>query len=206
MANRYSSRKLGEALMNMNKKMTGQPCRRRREAGMSLLETVIAMGVLIVATVGVMTITTVAMVTTEGQGHLAARAAEYAQDKMEQLLSLAYCDSTTNTTVFPSSNTGGTGMGAATPCPPGAGTYGSADPSAPVNGYVDYLDRSGNQLTITGGTEPLDWYYIRLWQISTPTGTTNLKQITVTAKVRNAVVSRGAAPQATVVSLKTYPF
>ena len=34
----------------------------------------------------------VGMMTTENQGHLAARTTEYAQDKMEQLLVLAYGD------------------------------------------------------------------------------------------------------------------
>jgi len=140
----------------------------------------------------------VATSTTENQGHLAARATEYAQDKMEQLISLAYGDSTTDTTVFPPINTGGTGLAIG----------GSSDPNAPAAGYVDYLDQSGNPLAVAGGAAPATWYYIRVWQISTPAGTTNLKQITIASKVRSGVGSTGtgALPQSTVTSLKTSPF
>lgn len=177
--------------------------RRRGQSGVSLLETTIAMSVLLIATVGIMTLAVVAMTTTENQGHLAARATEYAQDKLEQLISLAYndCDPSgcSDTTVFPTANSGGTGLKVG----------GSADPNAPVTGYVDYLDTSGNPLTLgAGGAAPSNWYYIRVWQISTPAGTSNLKQITVTAKVRFGVGSRGvgAPPQSTVTMLKTNPF
>jgi Tfp pilus assembly protein PilV len=55
---------------------------------MSLLEVMIALGILLIASVGIMTMGTVAVSTTENQGHLAARTAEYAQDKIEQLNSL----------------------------------------------------------------------------------------------------------------------
>ena len=184
----------------------------RRQAGLSLLETMIALTILLVVTVGVMAVATIAVETTENQGHLQSRAAEYAQDKMEQLISLGYGDGDggagtgTDTTVFPAcspqttpSCTTGTGLAVG----------GSSDPTAPVstpgNGYVDYLDSAGNPTT-SGG----NWYYIRVWQIDQPAGTTNLKRITVTAQVRNTVggtgSGAGALPTATVVSLKTSPF
>lgn len=174
------------------------------QAGMSILETMIAIAVLLIATVGIMSVALVATSTTENQGHLASRTAEYAQDKMEQLISLAYGDgdagslSGSDTTVFPAANSGGTGLAVG----------GSSDPNAPVVGYVDYLDISGNPLTYTGGAPPSNWYYIRVWQISIPSGTSNLKQITVTAKVRTSVggTGVGALPQSTVTTLKTKPF
>ncbi len=168
----------------------------KSQAGMSLLETLIAVTILLIATAGIMGMAVVAMSTTENQGHLAARATEYAQDKMEQLMGLAYGDSTTDTTVFPAANTGGTGLSIG----------GSSDPNAPVAGYVDYLDISGNLLVSAGGAAPANWYYKRVWQISTPASTTNLKQITVTATVQSQIGSLGAVPQSTVVSLKTNPF
>jgi type II secretory pathway pseudopilin PulG len=169
----------------------------KSQAGMTLLETTIALAVLLVASVGIMTMATIAITTTENQGHLAARTAEYAQDKMEQLISLAYGDPTTDTTVFPATSTGGTGLSVG----------GSSDPTAPVTGYVDYLDVSGNPLA-SGGGAPANWYYIRVWQISTPAGTSNLKQVTVSAMVRSEVGSSGvgALPRSTLVSLKTNPF
>jgi hypothetical protein len=165
-----------------------------RQSGVSILETVIALGLLLVTNVGVMTIATVAITATENQGHEAARAAEYAQDKMEQLMSLASGDTTTDTTQFPAVSTGGTGLTVG----------GGSDPNNPVTSYVDYLDLKGNPLTITGGVAPSNWFYVRVWQVQTVTST--LKQLTVTAMVRNAVGNNGAAPRATVTSLKSSPF
>jgi hypothetical protein len=171
-----------------------------RQSGVSILETVIALGLLLVTNVGIMTIASVAITATENQGHEAARAAEYAQDKMEQLMSLSFGDgdppatSGTDTTQFPAVNSGGTGLAVG----------GGSDPNNPVSGYVDYLDAKGNPLTITGGTAPNNWFYVRVWQVQTVSST--LKQLTVTAMVRNAVGKNGAAPQATVTSLKSSPF
>jgi hypothetical protein len=179
---------------------------------MSLLETMIALTVLLIVTVGVMSMATIAVVTTENQGHLQSRVTEYAQDKMEQLISLGYGDGDlgtgtgTDTTVFPacSPNTNPS-------CSTGTGLAvgGSSNPSAPVttpgNGYVDYLDSAGNPTTSSGS-----WFYIRAWQIDQPAGTTNLKRITVTSQVRSTVggsgSGAGALPTSTVVSLKTNPF
>jgi len=181
------------------------------QAGMSLLETMVALGILLVVTGGIMTMSIVAMETTENQGHLQARAAEYAQDKMEQLMSLAYADGDTptagvgtDTTVFPACSP----ISITPPaCTTGSGLYvgGSSNPSSPVNKYVDYLDASGNALG-GGATAPANWYYIRVWQIDKPAGTTNLKRITVTAQTKTSVGPNGATPTATVVSLKTFPF
>ena len=79
---------------------------RSSQAGMSLLETMIALAILLIATVGILSMGMVATSTTENRGHLAARATEYAQDKMEQLMSLAWGDSSSDTSVFPSASTG----------------------------------------------------------------------------------------------------
>lgn len=194
------------------KKTTDAAIKGGSQLGMSLLETLIALTVLLIATVGVMSVAMVAVETTENQGHLQSRATEYAQDKMEQLISLGYGDgdppaaSGTDTTVFPACS-----LNTSPSCSTGTGLAvgGSSDPSAPVsspgNGYVDYLDKAGNPTTVSGS-----WYYIRVWQIDKPTGTTNLKRITVTAQVRSTVggagSGAGALPTATVVSLKTAPF
>jgi type II secretory pathway pseudopilin PulG len=175
---------------------------------MSLLEVTIALAILLIASVGIMTMGTVAIATTENQGHLAARTAEYAQDKMEQLSSLSYGDPATDTIAFPPTSTGGSGLTVG----------GSSDPNSPVTtpgtGYVDYLDISGQPTTSTGA-----WFYIRVWQISyvTTNPPTNclvngatvqcLKQITVTAKVRRQVgAPAGALPQSTLTTLKSSPF
>jgi hypothetical protein len=112
---------------------------------------------------------------------------------MEQLLVLAWGDATTDTRVFPAAPAGGTGLAVG----------GSANPAAPVAGYVDYLDRSGTLVIGAGGAEPADWFYKRAWAISSPEA--NLKQIVVTVTVESAL-GRTAPPVSTVTALKTFPF
>lgn len=164
------------------------------EQGTTLIETTIATGMLLVVMAGLMGMASIATSTTENQGHLSARTTEYAVDKMEQMQELTYGDAQSNTTVFPSVNTGGTGLAVG----------GSSLPATPVVGYADYLDASGNILcsvaTPCSATPPTDWYYKRVWQISTPSA--NLKQITVTAIVRTSV-ARAQLSQSTVSAYKT---
>src|ERR1700757_1010756 len=91
---------------------------RRKEAGISLVETVVALGILLIVSVGILSMTILSITTTENQGHLGARTAEYAQDKMEQLQSLSFADGIggagtgTDTTVasFTATTTGGNGL------------------------------------------------------------------------------------------------
>ena len=68
------------------------------------------MGILLVVMVGLLAMAALATVYTENHGHLEARTTEYAQDKMEQLLALAYTDQVANTIVFPAAPSGGTGL------------------------------------------------------------------------------------------------
>jgi hypothetical protein len=185
---------------------------------MSLIETMIALAILLVLATGVMVLAAVALSTTETQGHLAARTAEYAQDKMEQLMALKFCDggtdglSGTNTTVFPSvTNPAGTGLGGCTAAtignvppqaPPTPLTGGGLSTTAPVAGYVDYLDGSGN---LVGSAA--NWEYIRTWQVAIPAGApAGMKQVSVRAQARYAVGKNGRLPVTTVVALKTFPF
>ncbi len=154
--------------------------------GFSLIETVFALCILLVVAAGVLPLGIVATKTTENQGHLVARTTEYAQDKMEQLLALSYGNSTSDTRVFPTAETGGTGL-----------TVGGGGA-----GYVDYLDING-QLVAAGDAA---WFYRRQWQVQQVAGRTNLKLITVTASVRvPALGGIGAAPTSTLAVLKTSP-
>ncbi len=165
---------------------------RKSQAGFSLVETMIALGLLLVVSAGVMGLGAIALSTTENQGHLAARTAEYAQDKMEQLLALRYKDPGTDTTVFPSVFSPGVGTG----LQPG----GNLSPSAPKTGYVDYLDKDGNPIAAGG-----NWQYIRVWEID-ENAAGNLKTISVISQVRTGVGQTGLLPQSTVVALKSLPF
>ena len=164
---------------------------RLREArGISLIETSIACVMMVTVLAGLASLAAVATMHTENEGHLSARTTEYAQDKMEQLLALAYTDSVSNTIVFPAANSGGTGL-----------TVGGSTTN-PVNGYVDWLGTDGSLLG--GGTAaPTKWFYKRLWQISSPT--TGLKQMTVTVTVRSSV-GGALLPKSTVVAVKAWQF
>lgn len=153
----------------------------------------VATALLLVVIGGLGSMGVVGMMTSENQGHMAARTTEYAQDKMEQLLVLAWGDSATDTRVFPATTSGGTGLSVG----------GSSDPSAPVAGYVDYLDRSGVLVTGVDGAVPATWFFKRVWSITSPEA--NLKQITVSVTVESSL-GRSAPPVSTVTALKAFPF
>jgi hypothetical protein len=163
------------------------------ERGITLIETVIACGILLVVMLGLLSMAALATTYTENHGHLEARTTEYAQDKMEQLLALSYSDIASDTTQIPTASANGAGLAAG----------GSQDPAAPAAKYVDYLDPDGKPLCpCTGTTVPDNWFYKRVWLISTPAGSTNLKQITVTAVVIRSVANK-IIPRATVTALRT---
>jgi type II secretory pathway pseudopilin PulG len=161
----------------------------KSQTGMSLVETMVALGLLLVVAAGVLSLGGLALSTTENQGHLAARTAEYAQDKMEQLLALRYSDNGSDTTVFPTV-LGGVGLTAG----------GSLNPNAPAAGYSDYLDNAGN---IVGAGA--NWEYIRVWLV-TENATQTLKTVSVLSRVRAGVGQPQLLPQSTVVALKSKPF
>jgi prepilin-type N-terminal cleavage/methylation domain-containing protein len=180
---------------------------RNAEAGMTLIEVVVASAILVTLMAGLMSMAGLAISTTENQGHLAARTTEYAQDKMEQLLALQYGDVTSDTRNFPATNTGGTGLAVG----------GSYNVDSPVASYVDYLDANGNLCGTTGAgcaapsgtTAPSGWFYKRVWKIddssSDATMPAHLKRITVAAATSRGF---GATTRATsyLSVLKTDPF
>jgi len=168
---------------------------RTNQHGFSLIETMIALGILAVVAAGVLPLGVIATKATENQGHLSARTTEYAQDKLEQLMALAYGDTITDTRVFPANALGGSGLAVG----------GSVNTAAPVAAYVDYLDVNGNVLAAAGGNAPANWYYMRAWQITQVRN--GLKQLTVIARVNaSSLGGPGLLPQSTVSALKTDPF
>jgi hypothetical protein len=178
--------------------------RLRDERGTTLIETSIAAGILLVTLAGLMGMGALASMHTENQGHLAPRTTEYAQDKMEQLLSLAYGDAVSDTVQFPAAGAGGSGLAIG----------GSTNTAAPVNLYVDWLAQDGSLLH--GGTaQPTTWFYERVWQITcstapcTPDPTTGaqrgVKRIDVTVTVRSGVGNFMPA-KSTVTALKAAQF
>ena len=162
------------------------------ERGTTLIETMIALTVLLIAMSGLLSLAGMSSRTTENNGHLAARTAEDAQDKMEQLLGLTYGDTTSDTAVFPATNAGGTGMSVG----------GSVNLAAPSAGYVDWLAADGSLLG--GGTAPpADWFYERAWQITAFSPTVKLITITVTTRW---AFGKANLPTSTVAAFKSNGF
>jgi hypothetical protein len=177
------------------------------ERGTSILEVLIASAILVTLMAGLMSMAGISISTTENQGHLAARTTEYAQDKMEQLLTLAYTDTTSDTRSTTITSTGGTGLAVG----------GSYNVDSPVASYVDYLDDTGgfcatgnaNCPAPVGTTAPTGWFYKRVWKIDDSTTDATLpsgiKRITVAAAT---VRGFGGTTRATsyLTTLKTSPF
>ena len=173
------------------------------ERGTTLIETAIATGILLVVMAGLLSMAALATTYTENHGHLEARTTEYAQDKMEQLLTIAFTDAVTNTITFPASPSGGTGLAVG----------GSTVTATPVTGYVDWLSYDGSLLG-GGSTPPATWFYERVWEICylqsnnttcNTTTATGVKRVTVTSTVRSSV-GHTLIPKSTVVSLKASQF
>jgi len=176
--------------------MDGPNTRKARhgELGVTLLETTIAAGILIVGLSAVMAVFSSAAVQTEDQGDESTRATEYSQDKVEQLTSLSFNDGSTDTTVYPPAATGGTGLGGTMAA---NATVGGTNPTSPATNYVDYLDQNGNLLTSSTGKE-----YTRVWSISTDS-TGNLKTITVVTQAPNPRGPAQSSQTTTVVCVKS---
>ena len=135
---------------------------RRRQDGFSLLEVVIATGIMASALVTLGQLFGLSVSTNR-----AAQALTYttvlAQQKMEQLrglewgldsLGLPVTDGETDTTAAVETPTGGTGL---SPSPPDTLTRN-------VPGWVDYVDRFGNMLG-GGANPPAKTVYVRRWSL-----------------------------------------
>ena len=147
-------------------------CPTRAEAGFSLVEVMVATGILAAALVSLAQLFAISTAS-----NMAARnsgtAMIYAEQKIEQLRALSYTldasglpitDTTTDTSVYPPAETGGTGLSPAT------------DNTLQTNtdGYVDYLDPLGRSL---GGGEsiPDNTAFIRRWSVEPlPTNPNNV--------------------------------
>lgn len=165
----------------------------KTDEGSTLVEVLVALAIMATLASGILAMAGVALTQAENQGHLAARTSEYAQDKMEQLLVLAFGDTTSDTRVFPTTSNNGTGLALG----------GNSNPDTPVAGYVDFLDARGNLLAANGATPPAGWFYARAWQVTQISAT--LKEVRVTATVARSI-GRKQRPSATLVTLKTFPF
>ena len=167
---------------------------RTSEQGATLVETVIALLILMVGVLGVMGVFFFAIMQNWNQGDRSTRTTEYAQDKMEQLLALNFTDGSSNTTVYPTQAAGGTGLGGAMS---GNSTVGGVVNGSPVSQYVDYINSSGNLQTTSSGA-----LYIRQWSIATNASGT-LKTVTVVVRALIQTSNGLSTPATTLVSMKS---
>jgi Flp pilus assembly protein TadG len=150
----------------------------QRERGTILIETMIAAALLLTVTAGLMNAFLVVVAQNQAQGNIATRTTEYAQDKMEQLVTLNFTDA---------------GLGGAMAA---SSTVGSIPPAVAVTNYVDYLDQNGN--TVTSATAE----YTRQWTIATDsTGTLKTITVVVSGQVSKGLI--GVAPSTTLVCMKS---
>jgi prepilin-type N-terminal cleavage/methylation domain-containing protein len=147
-------------------------CSHKSQAGFSLVEVMIATGILATALVSLAQLFAISTAT-----NLSARnsgtAMVYAQQKIEQLRGLSYTldgsglpitDVTTDTSVYPPAVSGGTGLSPST----------DNTLQSNTDGYVDYLDHIGRSLG-GGETIPDNTAFIRRWSIEPlPTNPNNI--------------------------------
>ncbi len=202
------------------------------DRGVTLVETMVAVGVALVGVFGLGDVIFQASVTNKNRGTELTRATIYAQDKLEKLLSLDFTactqsassqPSTCNTTNIsdaswtqgllaggPISSSQTTGPPTALICPDASGTS---------IGYMDFLDANGLQLpqsgsppvstpgacsTVTGTSIS----YVREWSITDvtpPSGGPALKQITVAVYSQSGMNAEGGKPIVVVTSTLANP-
>jgi prepilin-type N-terminal cleavage/methylation domain-containing protein len=181
----------------------------RSQRGFSLVEVLFALVVLSVTVSGLAHLFTLAAYT-NARARATTYAAVLAQQKMEQLRSLAYgfdpgggavTDVDTDITVQPEFPGGGAGLQSS---PPGA-------LAADTAGYVDYVDARGASLGGAAAAPPPGTAYIRRWSVEPLPSSVNtmvLQVLVMRAGHRNAADNRvgpgrRSAEQARLVSVKT---
>jgi len=136
-----------------------------RQQGYGLIEMLFAIVILTIAAAGVFALFGSSMLASSTQGDHGTRTTEYAQDKMEQLMTLKFSDTSSDPTQYPTASSGGVGL------TPG----GSINPSSPATGYVDYIGPTGSPTSSSTNA-----VYIRAWLIANDSNTPpQIKTITV---------------------------
>lgn len=154
------------------------------DSGMTLVETMIAMLILLIGLLSLAEIMAYSIVASKTYGRDSTKATAAAHDKMEELTSLSFTDTNTNVTVAAPFPANGVGLTAG----------GSVPPNAAVGGYSDYLDFTGTRTTADAAA------YTRQWQIINDSAT--VKRIIVTVTSMKSF-KYGTAPVTTVVTYKT---
>ena len=171
-------------------------CSRSSESGFSLVEVIVATGLLATALVSLAQLFAISTATNRAARN-SGTAMIYAEQKLEQLRALSFTldaaglpinDSATDTSVYPPAVAGGTGL---SPSP-------SNTIQANTDGYVDYLDMHGKQLG-GGTTIPNNTVYIRRWSVEPlPTNPNNILilQVLVTQRRDRGTADLGSVRRA----------
>lgn len=181
-------------------------------AGFTLIETIFACVILTICATGILSLFTISVVKNANRGDDATRTTEYAQDKMEQLMSLQFQDITSNT-IF---HFDGTNLqppclnfSMTSPCATGKGlTAPGGDLTTDAAGYVDYISLSNVSSTWVSSDSATGASFRRRWQI-TLDASGKVKTIVVSVVSMKALAASsstlldGIAPQTTLVSQKT---
>ena len=187
----------------------------KRQAGFTLIETMFACFILLACSIGILSLFTISAVKNSNRGEDATRTTEYAQDKMEQLMSLQWQDTTSDTV----RHIIGTGPNYTFPClnlsmqttctGTGLTVGGDANPSdTPVTKYADYITQNPTDLSWISSDSATGANFVRQWQIALDsTGKVKIITVSVTSLKAMAASSSklldGVAPTTTLISQKT---
>lgn len=174
----------------------------QNERGVSLIETMTAVFIALFAVFGMGSLIAQVAATTKNQGTETTQATIFAQDKMENLLSLNFINCNLPSPSQPAAcNTTGISNSA---WAQGLLAGGITDPeqtTCPTTGlavgYVDFLDHSGSPISGASCDTIMssDIAYVRQWQITDlPSVGQPMKQITVSVYTRNATSELGGKP------------
>jgi|WetSurMetagenome_2_1015567.scaffolds.fasta_scaffold158742_3 prepilin-type N-terminal cleavage/methylation domain-containing protein len=155
----------------------------KNENGMTLVEVMIAIVILLVGLLAMAQVMAFSVIASKSYGRDSGKSTAYARDKMEELTGLGFADTTTNVTVNAPYPANGTGLSAG----------GNINPSAPANGYVDYLNLDGSRTTAGSAA------YTRQWQISSVSASLKTIMVLVTS---NRSFRYGTPPSTTLVTMK----
>jgi Tfp pilus assembly protein PilV len=167
-----------------NRKEFAPVDKKHNAAGLTLIETMISMLILMFALLFLAQMFATAIVLNKNHGRDASKTTAFAHDKMEELNGLAFADTTTNLTVIPPYPANGKGLLLG----------GSIPPTAPAANYVDYLDQYGVRTLVAA-----DRVFTRQWQIINVNA--SLKQINV-AVTSTKSFNFGTAPVTVSVTYK----
>jgi Tfp pilus assembly protein PilV len=157
-----------------------------REQGSTLVETLIAAAILLIVTMGLLSLFSIAAIKNANQGDDATRTVEYANDKMEQLMALEYDrygnDTDSDTRTWPTCITGNTSSTNVVASCGGTGLAagGNATIGYAVTGYSDYIfaaSGTSNSGIVSINSTGAD--YTRQWMIQDTDLSNGVKTITV---------------------------